>query len=263
MWCEQRSQNEHKIGRKTDLFRLFSTSSKTRPYDFLPTFLLIVQISQIHRRTPLRWTVSQRGSHFLGFLGYITWSFLRTLRFLVNAATTFNERGLAPVSCSRFVAKYVIGSSTAMFRLFLLLASRRKFRESFFSPDFSMKMSIFSETFQTIFMKYCKVILHPKGPPRVKKHENRMNGMWATQSKWAPNRPKNRLVSTFFDFLKNSSIRFSHDLSVKIPNFSNSLSNPSEINSFSEGFPFFMVPRIHNVIFATNFTFPGKCRNYI
>ena len=126
-----------------------------------------------------------------------------------------------------------------------------------------MKESIFSETLHTIFIKHCKVILHPKGPPRVERHEDRMNGMWATQSKWAQNWPKNRLASTFFDFLKNSSVRFSPDLSVKIPNFSNSLSNSSEMNSFSEGFPFFMVPRIHNVIFSTNFTFPGKCLNYI
>ena len=118
MGCEQRSQNEHKIGQKTDVFRLFLTSSKILPYDFHPTFLLKFQISQIHCRTPLRWTVSQRGSHFFWFLGYITWFFLQTLLFLVNAATTFNERGLDPVSCSRFVEKSVNGSSTVSFGVF-------------------------------------------------------------------------------------------------------------------------------------------------
>ena len=97
MGCEQRSQNEHKIGQKTDLFRLFSTSSKTLPYDFLTTFLFKFQISQIHCQTPLRWTVSQKGSHFLWFLGYIPWYSLQT-----------------------FVEKNLIGSSTAIFGLFLI-----------------------------------------------------------------------------------------------------------------------------------------------
>ena len=91
MWATQSkwAQNWPK-NRLVSTFFHFLKNSSVR---FFPTFLLKFQISQIHCRIPLRWTVSQRGSHILWFLGYITWSFLQTLLFLVNASTTFNERG--------------------------------------------------------------------------------------------------------------------------------------------------------------------------
>ena len=47
----------------------------------------------------------------------------------------------------------------------------------FFSPDLFMKISNFSKTVHTIFTKFCTVILHPKGPLRVQRHQNRMAGM--------------------------------------------------------------------------------------
>ena len=49
-----------------------------------------------------------------------------------------------------------------------------------FSPDLFMKISNFSKTVHTIFTKFCTVILHPKGPLRVQRHQNRMAGMWET-----------------------------------------------------------------------------------
>ena len=50
----------------------------------------------------------------------------------------------------------------------------------FFSPDLFMKISNFSKNVHTIFTKFCTVILHPKGPLRVQRHQNRMAGMWET-----------------------------------------------------------------------------------
>ena len=50
----------------------------------------------------------------------------------------------------------------------------------FFSPDLFMKISNFSETVHAILTKFCTVILHPKGPLRVQRHQNRMTGMWET-----------------------------------------------------------------------------------
>ena len=47
----------------------------------------------------------------------------------------------------------------------------------FFSPDLFMKISNFSKTVHTIFTKFCTVILHPKGPLRVQRHQNRMAWM--------------------------------------------------------------------------------------
>ena len=46
-----------------------------------------------------------------------------------------------------------------------------------FSPDLFMKISNFSKTVHTIFTKFCTVILHPKGPLRVQRLQNRMAGM--------------------------------------------------------------------------------------
>ena len=71
----------------------------------------------------------------------------------------------------------------------------------FFSPDLFMKISNFSKTVHRIFTKFCTVILHPKGPLRVQRHQNRMAGMWETQPKLAQKWPKNSHFSTFFDFL--------------------------------------------------------------
>ena len=47
----------------------------------------------------------------------------------------------------------------------------------FFSPDLFMKISNFSKTVHTIFTKFCTVILHPKGPLRLQRHQNRKAGM--------------------------------------------------------------------------------------
>ena len=69
---------------------------------------------------------------------------------------------------------------------FALFRSRKKFSTTyaivlfffvFFSPDLFMKISNFSKTVHTIFTKFCTVILHPKGPLRVQRHQNRMAGM--------------------------------------------------------------------------------------
>ena len=67
-----------------------------------------------------------------------------------------------------------------------LFRSRKKFSTTyaivlfflfFFSPDLFMKISNFSKTVHSIFTKFCTVILHPKGPLRVQRHQNRMTGM--------------------------------------------------------------------------------------
>ena len=49
-------------------------------------------------------------------------------------------------------------------------------RAVFFSPDLFMKISNFSKTVHTIFTKLCTVILHPNGPLRVQRHQNRITG---------------------------------------------------------------------------------------
>ena len=54
--------------------------------------------------------------------------------------------------------------------------SRTTYVPSLF-PDLSMKHSNFPKTVHTIFTKFCTVILHPKGPLRVQRHQNRMAGM--------------------------------------------------------------------------------------
>ena len=65
----------------------------------------------------------------------------------------------------------------------VVFRSRKKFSTTyaivlfFFSPDLFMKISNFSKTVHTIFTKFCTVILHLKGPPRVQRHQNRMAGM--------------------------------------------------------------------------------------
>ena len=46
-----------------------------------------------------------------------------------------------------------------------------------FSPDLFMKITNFSKTVHTIFTKFCTVILHPKGPLRVQRHQNCMAGI--------------------------------------------------------------------------------------
>ena len=42
----------------------------------------------------------------------------------------------------------------------------------FFSPDLFMKKPIFSKTVHMIFIKFCTVILHPKGPVRAQRHQS-------------------------------------------------------------------------------------------
>ena len=67
------------------------------------------------------------------------------------------------------------------YAIVLFFRSREKFSTTyaivFFSPDLFMKISNFSKTVHTIFTKFCTVILHPKGPLRVQRHQNRMAGM--------------------------------------------------------------------------------------
>ena len=63
---------------------------------------------------------------------------------------------------------------------FRLLMQSCCFFSCFFSPDLFMKISNFSKTVHTIFTKFCTVILHPKGPLRVQRHQNRMAWMWET-----------------------------------------------------------------------------------
>ena len=48
---------------------------------------------------------------------------------------------------------------------------------SFFSPDLSVKILNFSKAVHTIFINFCTVILHPKGPLRAQRHQNRMTEM--------------------------------------------------------------------------------------
>ena len=50
----------------------------------------------------------------------------------------------------------------------------------FFSPDLFMKISNFSKTVHTNFIKFCTVILHPKGPLRAQRHQNPMTEMLET-----------------------------------------------------------------------------------
>ena len=81
----------------------------------------------------------------------------------------------------RLVVVFLVGPSyKPIFR------SRKKFSTTyaivlfffvFFSPDLFMKISNFSKTVHTIFTKFCTVILHPKGPLRVQRHQNRMAWM--------------------------------------------------------------------------------------
>ena len=61
-----------------------------------------------------------------------------------------------------------------------LFRSRKKISTHaivFFSPDLFMKISNFSKTVRTIFIKFCTVILHLKGPLRAQRHQNRKTGM--------------------------------------------------------------------------------------
>ena len=67
-------------------------------------------------------------------------------------------------------------------RLYSLFRSRKNFlllmqSWRFFSPDLFMKISNFSKTVHTIFMKFCTTIPHPKGPLRARSHQNCMTGM--------------------------------------------------------------------------------------
>ena len=80
-------------------------------------------------------------------------------------------------------------------------------RFCFFSPDLFMKISNFSKTVHTIFTKFCTVILHPKGPLRVQRHQNRMAWMWET-AKISPKMAKKQPFFDFFRFSQKLSIRF-------------------------------------------------------
>ena len=73
-----------------------------------------------------------------------------------------------PIHTSRFFRSRKKFSTTYAIVLFFFV---------FFSPDLFMKISNFSKTVHTIFTKFCTVILHPKGPLRVQRHQNRMAWM--------------------------------------------------------------------------------------
>ena len=62
----------------------------------------------------------------------------------------------------------------------------------FFPPDFFMKISNFSKTVDTIFIKFCIVILHPKGPLRAasKLYDWNVRNIAKISPKMAKNSPK-------------------------------------------------------------------------
>ena len=78
-----------------------------------------------------------------------------------------------------------------------------------------MKTSKFSIPVPTIFIKFCTVILRPKGPLHAQRHRNCLTGIWEAWPKVTKKWPKNSHFSTCFDFLKNcpyesSEILYSH-----------------------------------------------------
>ena len=65
----------------------------------------------------------------------------------------------------------------------------------FVPNDFGKKT--FSKTVHTIFIKFCTVILHPKGPLRAQWHQNRMTGIWVTKPKLTQNWSKTAIFALF------------------------------------------------------------------
>ena len=68
-----------------------------------------------------------------------------------------------------------------------LFRSRKKFSTTYsivsffvFLPTFSWQFQVSQKLSHTIFIKFCTVILHPKGPLRAQRHQNCMTGMWET-----------------------------------------------------------------------------------
>ena len=92
----------------------------------------------------------------------------------------------SPLACSKhfalFVGAFLVKRSRLLQWLVFLgvgknfdyLSNRVLF---FFSPDLLIKISNFSKTVHTIFVKFCRVILHPNGRLRAQRHQNRMTGM--------------------------------------------------------------------------------------
>ena len=81
----------------------------------------------------------------------------------------------------------------------------------FLSPDLSMKISNFSKTVYTIFLKFCTVIQHPKGPVCAKASKS---SEWDARSiaKISPKMTKKYPIFDFSDFLKKLSIRFERNV---------------------------------------------------
>ena len=81
-----------------------------------------------------------------------------------------------------------------------LLGIGKKFRLlmqscRFFSPNILMKISNFSKTVHTIFIKFCTVILHLKGVLCAHKHRNRMTGI---RAKISPKMAKKTVIFRLF-----------------------------------------------------------------
>ena len=68
-----------------------------------------------------------------------------------------------------------------------------------FSPDLWMKISKLSKTVHTIFIKFCTVILHPKGPCV----RNGIEIIWLECEKHSQNSPKIIKKLPFLDFFPN------------------------------------------------------------
>ena len=74
----------------------------------------------------------------------------------------------------------------------------------FFSPDLFMKISNFSKTVQTIFTKFCTVILHPKGPLRVQKASKLYGWDVRNIAKISPKMAKKQSFSIFFSIFSKT-----------------------------------------------------------
>ena len=90
----------------------------------------------------------------------------------------------------------------------LIFRSRRKFSTTyaivsfFFSRPF-MKISNSSKTVRTISIKFCTVILHPKGALRAQRHQKSYDWNVRNIANISPKMTKNGHFWTFYDFLKN------------------------------------------------------------
>ena len=89
-------------------------------------------------------------------------------------------------------------------KIFRLLMQPCRF--VFFSPFF-MKIFNFSKTVHTIFIKFCPLILHPKGPLRAQRHPSKsydrnVRNIAKISSKMAKISPKTAIFRLFLIFAK-------------------------------------------------------------